>query len=193
MWAATAALLAASAIVISLLRLRLPYPLLPFLSFDLAEIPSVLALLILDLKAGVLVALAHWLTLNLGKPYHALIGPSMKLLAVLSMLLGFRLAWRSGNPSKGRLSLILGVGALTRVGVMAAVTFALYYLLFPQLYLSFASKIVGKVFGWEVESALALTLLIVGLTALFNLLHVPLSLIPATIIHKAYKRIRGEV
>jgi len=195
-WAATTALLAATAIVISMLRLRFPYPLLPFLSFDLSEIPSVLAFLILDLRAGALVALVHWLTLNLGRPYHAVIGPLMKLIAVLSMLLGFWIASRFvgkiSNTSKKSLLLFVVSGILTRVGIMSPIVFSLYYIFFPGSYLGFASKIVERIFGWSFSSELDLTLFIVGLTALFNLLHVPLSFLPASAIQEVYRKITGR-
>ncbi|MCX8192376.1 MAG: hypothetical protein N3G77_01020 [Nitrososphaeria archaeon] len=189
-WVAGTSLLASTAIIISLLRLRIPYPLLPFLSFDLAEIPSVLALLVLDFKSASTVALIHWLTLNLGRPFHAIIGPLMKLIAVISMLIGFRLVLsRSREVTKNKIVAMTMLGSLTRVGIMSLVTFLIYYVLFPETYLPTSEKILKNVFGLEVGSEITIALIIVVLTAFFNLLHVPLSLIPASSVYFVYKKI----
>ncbi|MCS7125952.1 MAG: hypothetical protein NZ929_03475 [Aigarchaeota archaeon] len=189
-WVAGTSLLASTAIIISLLRLRIPYPLLPFLSFDLAEIPSVLALLVLDFKSASTVALIHWLTLNLGRPFHAIIGPLMKLIAVISMLIGFRLVLsRSREVTKNKIVAMTMLGSLTRVGIMSLVTFLIYYVLFPETYLPTSEKILKNIFGLEVGSEITIALIIVVLTAFFNLLHVPLSLIPASSVYFVYKKI----
>lgn len=188
-WVAGTSLLASTAIIISLLRLRLPYPLLPFLSFDLAEIPSVLALLILDFKSALTVAIVHWLTLNLGRPFHVLIGPLMKLIAVVAMLVGFRIALGRRSPERARFVAMALFGSVTRVGVMSVVTFILYYFLFPAVYLPTSRGILKNVLGIDVGPDIVVASIIVGLTAIFNLIHVFLSLIPASSIYLAYRKI----
>ncbi|MEN2974974.1 MAG: hypothetical protein ABDH32_05275 [Candidatus Caldarchaeales archaeon] len=189
-WLAGTSLLASTAIMISLLRLRIPYPLLPFLSFDFAEIPSVIALLVLDFKSASTVAIVHWLTLNLGRPFHVIIGPLMKLIAVISMLVGFRLvAGKDGSMTRGKIAMMTALGILTRVGVMSIVTFMIYYVIFPEVYLPTSEKILKNVFGLEISSDIIVASIIVALTAIFNLIHVPLSLIPASSVYVLYKKI----
>lgn len=188
-WAASAALLAALSAVMALLKLKIPFPLLPFLTFHLSEIPVVLAYLLLGLGGGLLAALAGWLALLAGAAFHPGVGPTMKFLAEASMLLGFALAGgRRRGLGRRELALMGAVGAAARISVMSTATFALYYLLFPEVYLPFAGKVLSRLFGLEVGSQLALTLIIVGLTSVFNLLHTPLSLLPAAAIYKAYRR-----
>ncbi len=191
-WAAAVALLASLSVVMVLLRLKIPFPLLPFLTFHLSEIPVVIAFLLLGFRAGAAVSIASWLALNLGAPFQAVVGPLMKLLAELSMLLGLYLArrLRGSRERFGRRELVVAttLGALTRVVVMAAAAFALYYLIFPEVYLPFAGKLLGRIFGVSFDSSLIVALVIVGLTSLFNLLHTPLSVLPAAAIYKAYRK-----
>jgi len=195
-WAATVALLAALSAVMVVLKLRVPFPLLPFLTFHLSEIPVVLAFLLLGFRAGATVSVASWLALNLGAPFQAIVGPLMKLLAELSMLTGLYLAERMGakreSMGRGGLAGMTFMGALVRTGVMAAATFTLYYLIFPEIYLPFAGKILSKLFGFEMGPGLTAALIIVALTSVFNLLHAPLSILPAAAIHKAYRRMSGR-
>lgn len=190
-WVAGTSLLASTAIVISLLRFRFPYPLLPFLSFDLAEIPTVLALLVFDFKSAFIVAVIHWITLNFGKPYHVLIGPLMKLTAVISMLIGFRIVFNKSKVTLDRRNLLYMIisGSLVRVGLMSLVTFLLYYVFFPEVYLPTSTQVLKNVLGLEIESSFLVALITVILTAFFNLLHVPLSLLPAASVYALYRRI----
>lgn len=191
-WLTGTSLLASAALMFSLLHLRVPFPLLPFLSFDLAEMPSVLALLVIDFRSAFTVAVIHWLALNLGRPYHVLIGPLMKLIAVVSMLIGFRLALsrcRNESITRDKIAAMIGLGSLTRVGVMSLVTFILYYALFPEMYLPVSRGILKNVLGLEVESDIMVALSMVVLTAFFNLIHVFFSLLSATPIYVVYKKI----
>ena len=193
LWVSGAALLSASTILLALLRLKIPFPPLPFLTFRLDEILCVIAFLIFGFKAGLTVAFIEFLALNLGKPYHVLIGPSMKFLAMVSMLTGFEAAERL-RKSKSReferfyAAILLFMGIVFRVSVMAFATFILYYILFPKLYLPFAKGLLSRAIGLSFSSDLELVSILLLLTSLFNALHVPFSLIPAAIIHKMYVR-----
>ena len=137
LWVSGVALLSASTILLALLRLKIPFPLLPFLTFHFDEIPCVIAFLIFGFKAGLAAAFIEFLALNLGKPYHVLIGPLMKFLAMVSMLMGFAAAERL-RKSKSReferfdVAILLFMGIVFRVSVMAFATFILYYILFPK-------------------------------------------------------------
>ncbi|MEM2016652.1 MAG: hypothetical protein QW718_03865 [Nitrososphaerota archaeon] len=191
-WIAGTSLLASTAILMSLLRLRFPYPLLPFLSFDLAEIPAVLALLAFDFKSGFTVAVIHWITLNFGRPFHAIIGPLMKLIAVISMLIGFKIIFSKPNLTLNKriLGYMIISGSLIRIGLMSLATFLLYYVIFPEIYLPTSTQVLKNILVIELESTLLVGVVTVVFTALFNLLHVPLSLLPATSIYTLYKKIK---
>jgi riboflavin transporter FmnP len=180
-WLAGVAVLAAIAYALSLLRLRFSFPLLPFLSFDFAEIPDVLAYLLFGFYGGLLATVAHWVALNLGLPFHALVGPTMKLLAVLTTILGLEAAVRLGRGSL----LINGLAfsLMFRTLIMAAATFVLYYYLFPSTYLPFSQKVLGSI-GITVEGDLTLATVMVVFTSVFNILHVFLTVLPAYAIYR---------
>ena len=193
LWISGVALLSASTILLALIHLKIPFPPLPFLTFRFDEIPCVIAFLIFGFKAGLTVAFIEFLTLNLGKPYHVLIGPSMKFLAIVSMLTGFVVAdklWKLKFKEFKRfgITVFLFMGMIFRVSVMAFSTFILYYILFPKLYLPFAKGLLSRVMGLSFSSDLELVSILLLLTSLFNALHVFFSLIPATIVHKIYVR-----
>ena len=198
LWVSGVALLSASTILLALMHLKIPFPPLPFLTFRFDEIPCVIAFLIFGFKAGLTVAFIEFLALNLGKPYHVLIGPSMKFLAMVSMLTGSAAAEKL-RKSKSRefkkfdVAILLFMAIVVRVSVMAFATFILYYILFPKLYLPFAKDLLSRAMGLSFSSNLELVSILLLLTSLFNMLHVPFSLIPATIIHKIYMRsLRGS-
>jgi len=194
LWVSGVALLSASTILLALLRLKIPFPPLPFLTFRFDEIPCVIAFLIFGFKAGLTVAFIEFLALNLGKPYHVLIGPLMKFLAMVSVLTGFAAAERLRKSKSTReyerfyVAILLSMGIVFRVSVMAFPTFILYYILFPNLYLPFAKGLLSRAMGLSPLSDLELVSILLLFTSLFNALHVPFSLIPAAMIHRIYVR-----
>ncbi|GBC70445.1 hypothetical protein HRbin02_00212 [Candidatus Calditenuaceae archaeon HR02] len=182
-WIAGVAVLAALAYALSLMKLHLRYPLLPFLSFDISEIPDVLAYFMFGLSGGLVAAVAHWVALNFGTPFHQLVGPTMKLLAVLSTMLGLEAASRIKGGSMVLNSVALAL--LSRTAIMAGATFILYYYLFPGVYLPFSRKVLSGI-GIAVESDLTLATVMVAFTSIFNIIHVFMSVLPA---YAAYNRI----
>ena len=168
---AVAASLAALAYALGLLPASFPFPLLPFLRFDLAEIPDIFSFLLLGWKFGLVTALAHWYALvatATGVFAPPPIPQLLKLTAVLAMFLGVYVGVRvSEKVGRGRLLLPTIGGILARAGVMAPVTFALYYFLFPNIYLPFGKRALTAA-GFVANTDLAVATLITGLTALFN-------------------------
>lgn len=174
--------MAALAYVMGLAPASIPFPLLPFLRFDLAEIPDTVSFLLFGWKFGVITALAHWYGLVVtatGVFSPPPIPQLMKLTAVLSMFLGIYVGLKVADRiGRGRVVLSTVGGIAVRAGVMAPVTFALYYVLFPNIYLAFGKRTLTNL-GYVVETDLAVALIITGLTALFNAISaaylVPLS------------------
>jgi riboflavin transporter FmnP len=168
---AVAASLAALAYALGLLPASFPFPLLPFLRFDLAEIPDIFSFLLLGWKFGLMTALAHWYALVVtatGVFAPPPIPQLMKLTAVLAMFLGVHVGLKvSEKVQRGRLLLPTVGGIIARAGVMAPVTFALYYFLFPRIYIPFGKRTLTAV-GFAADTDLIVATLITGLTALFN-------------------------
>ncbi|MCS7094437.1 MAG: hypothetical protein NZ988_01325 [Thaumarchaeota archaeon] len=185
LWIAGVAALGGAAIAAGVARLSMPFPLLPFLRFDSAEIFDVLSMTLFGPVGGVVTTLAHWygLIVNGGSLVPG-VGETMKLTAVLSMLFGLYTGIRlSGGSFWWGL-----VGAVaSRTLVMALVTFLLYYVLLPEVYLPFGSRALQRV-GITVQGELTLAMLMTVLNAVFNLLHVFLSVVPAYAIHRSVLR-----
>ena len=171
--------MAALASAFGFLRLAFPYPLMPFLKFDLAEIPDTISFILLGPSGGLTTALTHWFVLNMKSSSVPVVGPLMKLLAISSMMLGLYIGAKlsgSGNRVRLLLNLILW-GMVSRVMIMGFATFVLYYALMPDTYIPFAQKVLNSV-GLHVSGVLDVALAKTLLTAVFNVLHVPLSVIP---------------
>jgi riboflavin transporter FmnP len=169
--AALTAVMSALAIAISTLKLEFPFYPLVFLKFDLAEIPSVLAFALVGAKASYLCALFHFAGL-LARGSDPL-GASMKLAAVVSMLAGLQIACH-------RWKLAIASAMATRALAMSTANFIVLGFLFPS-WLDFAWKLLASV-GMPVRSREEALLATLTLTAVFNCLHVLLSVIPAAAI-----------
>ncbi len=167
-------ILGGTAIALSLLRVEVPFPLLPYLKFDAAEIPDALAFYFCGLPYGLAATLIHFLGLVArgSDPVSA----SMKLGAVAAMLLGAaaarRLVWQ------------VVWGSTVRAVVMTIANYLYLYVLFPG-FLGYALSMVSWLGG-----AAALF----ALTAVFNVLHTVLTLVIARwIFEEVKKRLGGSL
>ncbi|MDG6929011.1 MAG: hypothetical protein JRN29_03055 [Nitrososphaerota archaeon] len=175
---ALAATLAALASLISISGLSVPFPLMPFLRFDAAEIPDALAFLLLGPTGGLAVTTIHWMTLNLSASFDPVVGPTMKFMAVFATLLGMYVGTlflgRGSSDRRSFLSLLVW-GTALRFLIMLPVTFALYYLVFPATYLTFAAKALAAA-GIMVSGQLATAIAVTLATALFNVMHAVITI-----------------
>ncbi|MEM3637281.1 MAG: hypothetical protein QXE12_01125 [Conexivisphaerales archaeon] len=170
---ALTALLSALAAILSLSAISVPFPLLPFLRFDLAEVPDVLAFLLLGPAGGMTVTLIHWMILNLHSSFDPIIGPTMKFMAVFATMLGLYLGTyfiRTSTTARRRFATLLFSGTLTRFLIMIPPTFLLYYLISPDRYLPFATQALSE-FGIHVSGVLAAAILVTAITGLYNVIH----------------------
>jgi riboflavin transporter FmnP len=174
---AVTAVMAALAIAISALRLEFPFYPLVFLKFDLAEIPSVLAFALVGARWSYLCALFHFAGL-LARGSDPL-GASMKLAAVVSMLAGLQIA-------RHRWKLAVISAMVTRAFAMSVANLAVLGFLFPS-WLDFAWKLLTSV-GVPVRSREEALLATLALTAVYNCLHVLLSVVPAAAIAEEVER-----
>jgi len=179
------AIMGTLAIILSLYRVEIPFPILVFLKIDFAEIPSFITYYLLGFNWGLLCSVIHWIMLlaRSGDP----VGPTMKFLAVSSNLLGMCFVKKiTGRVTKIYLILELVSGAMVRIAVMTIVNMVVLEVLFPS-YLNF-SKMLLENAGIKVATdydALASILIIVGF---FNLVHSIVSTLPALAIVSAIKK-----
>ena len=178
------------AIVFTLLKIEFPFPILPYLMFDLSEVPVVSAYLLVGPSSGFLTSVFHYLFLL--NRSGDILGPSMKFAAVFSMLVGLWLysslirLFRGG--SNGRLDLLLSstLGCILRIVVMSIFNVVVLLYIAPA-YLSYAAGLLSLLFGYSISESAALSWTLI-FTALYNLLHVLFSVLPSIFLVEAIKR-----
>lgn len=188
---AGAAVFGALAAALVVAPLSFPFPPIPYLKFDLAEIPIFTAYFLMGPWVGFLSATLCWVVHNLVGEFVPL-GPAMKYAAVVSTLAGLHLGvWllkrvRKRSVSAGVLA-GTGLGALTRSVVMTMFNY-LVLVVFMPFFFEFAVGCVEAFFGISFASDLDAFIWIFALTAVFNVLHTLLSVIPAYLTAEAVRR-----
>jgi len=156
------AMFAATSGALTEMHVMFPFPLLPFLEFDMAEIPDMIAFLILGPEAGILVATIHCILLyTLGA--FTIFSPLMKFFAEGSMFAGILLAKRYTK----RASVLAATSITARVVIMFFVTLMLYYVIMPDIYMPTAKLAMG-ILHISYLPPLYIAFLLVGLTSMFN-------------------------
>ncbi len=161
--------------------IQVPFPLVPFLIFDLGEIPAAAALMAGSPTASIVAALVYFGVLNFIGQFVP-IGPIYRLAALLSMLAGLYPFSRGGPPSGSRLAAAFALSTAIRVAVMTVLNYLLLTALFPGL-LGVAASAAYRYLHVDV-SPLELVL---GLTAAFNVAQSAISVLPASVAARALR------
>jgi len=183
---AGAAILGAMAFLLQL-YVKFPFPLLPWLVFDFAEIPTVVAFLLFGPVWGFLSSTILWLIMVVrGSSFPP--GPYMKLASIiamqLGMWLGFILAKKIGFRVSKTFALGIATGLALRVLVMTPINYIVVGVLFASnFYFNTASKSLSLV-GITLGSQGQFIVLMLAFTAVYNALHVILSTVPTLAITK---------
>jgi riboflavin transporter FmnP len=190
---AGAAVFAAMAAMLTVARAALPFPLIPYLQIDFAEIPIMIAFFLFGPVAAVIAELVHWLFLNVTGS-DAPLGPAIKLAAVLSTLAGFWLGSflysRLGLGVKSRpafaLVLMFGFGMVLRVAVMTVANYLVLLYIGPLFfgvdYVAYAKVVLEQTTGWQFAGEAALLFWVLVFTALYNVINLVVGAIPAGLI-----------
>lgn len=178
-------ILAALSVVMTMAKLAFPFLMLPYLKFELAEIPVVIAAASLPPRVSLYASLAYWFVLLLVGEWTP-IGPTMKFLAVISTVAGV-LAASAIVRRRGRLWALLcfALSSLIRTGVMTLANYAVLLFVMPG-FLEYASQLLhASGIGVGGEGVL---LVVLALTALYNVLHVAMDLAVSLPISRALER-----
>jgi len=147
--------------------LKIPFPWLPFLKFDLTGIPIMLSAFMIGLEAGAATSIVAFLAILVRS--GDVIGASMKALSEFSTVLGFSLGRRIlKGETRLTWALLYVLGCAVRILIMFILTipvFTLYY-------------------GMPLNVALAIS----PMAAFFNLIHGFLSMFGGNLIYEALKR-----
>ena len=182
---ATFGALAALITLVAPPALQPPFPILFYLKFDAAEVVDVMAFLIFGPTAGLLTATIHGLILSTAPGGTGPFGASLKFIAVISTYLGIFLASKLGKHSLIRTSIIMTLlGIATRV-LLTTIANYFYIVFLAQTifgvnYTGFAQFVLS-------QSGINLTGLdfigfILGLTAIYNVVHAIFSTVVALLI-----------
>lgn len=189
---AGAGVFAALAAILTLSRLEIPFPLIPYLKIDFAEIPILIAFFLFGPVAAVVSSVIHWLFLNF-QGSDAPLGPALKFVAEISTLGGFWLGNQVYRHIKGAkphptiaLSVMLAGGVSWRVAAMTVVNYVVLLYIAPIFfhadYLAFARMTLEQSIHWtfaDNTAVLAFTLLF---TAVYNILNLLVAAVPAGLI-----------
>ena len=128
------ALLTALAVILNL-TISFPAPYLTYLTYEVWEVPIVLALLMLGLRSGVTVAVLNSIVLELVKPQALPTGPLYNLAAIVAMFVGIlaaqRVAKRRGWGVVTLFAISTSLGVITRTSIMTVVNAIVLPLPYP--------------------------------------------------------------
>lgn len=177
-----ASVCASLAVFMTFYKVVFAFPVLPYLKFELAEIPVVIAFLVAGPFSGLLSSVIYWIILTMVGEWTP-IGPLMKFLAVTPTILG---VWgglvlsRRLKKSSVLLSMFLSVtlAIVARVIVTSLMNFLVLWWLFP-FFLDIAAKHLNTAIGFQADSPHSILFVTLVFTAVFNILHSFLSVIPS--------------
>lgn len=174
---------AALTIVLTFANTEVPFPLLPYLKFDLAEIPVMILLFLMGPVPALASEVVGWIALSVARGW--VLGPTMKFLAVTPMILGYWIGVRTFKRLFHRKKLgptfIFGtvIGAIVRIAATSIMNIVTLLLIAPD-FLKFAESMLRLV-GLTSSSAQVVLTWTILLTALFNTLQAFISAVPAAI------------
>lgn len=181
--AAYVVVFSALAIVLTFSKAEIPYPLLPYLKFDFAEVPAMMALLLGGLVPALATGVVHWIGLSIARGW--VLGPLMKFLAVIPMVVGFwlgiRIYKRKWTVKSIAAALLFGIAI--RIAVCSVANIAVLLFVAPE-FLRFSEYSLRAV-GINVASTNDALLWTLAFNGIFNALHVILSCIIAMVLFRA--------
>lgn len=168
--------------ILAMMPLSFSFPLIPYLKFDIAEIPVVTAFLGFGPVPGFISALTYWLVLNVFGEWTP-IGPAMKFIAVASMLAGLWVSYKLLSRFRMPYISLFIFSSLVRVLATTACNYLVLVVVAP-FFLEFAVKSLSVALCLEMEAGLGGLLLVLVFTTVYNILHVALSLLPSMLLVK---------
>jgi riboflavin transporter len=176
---------------------KIPFPLLPFLLYNVWEIPIVVCFLVFGPKTGVTVAILNSFVLLVLTPQFLPTGPFYNLIAVLSMIIGVFVAFKiytyrcpmeniSSFLKTHKLGLSISMTTLGIASRVAITTVANYFLISQPSPIGF-----GSFFQFEGLTGHAAVIAYLPFSILFNatlaLYTIPIALVIAIAIVSTVK------
>lgn len=189
---AGAAVFATLAALLTLSKAAIPFPLIPYLQIDFAEIPILIAFFLFGPVAAAISAVIHWLFLNV-MGADAPLGPVLKFTAEISTVAGFwvgNLVYRRVRGTRPHptfaLSVLLGGGVLLRVAAMTLANYIVLLYVAPVFfhadYLAYARMILEQTTHWTFADNVAALVFVLLFTAVYNIINLLVAVVPAGLI-----------
>ncbi len=175
------AIMGAFATILSLMKIEIPFPILIYLKIDFAEIPVFLTYFLCNTRFSIVSSLLHFLGLFLRT--GDILGPSMKMIAEVSNLIGLFIG---SLIKKKDIKYEALTGILFRTVAMTAINIPILTVLFPA-YLDFSKSLLEQV-GFKLVSSFHILFYTLLLIAIYNVLNSLLSIIISYIIYKSTKK-----
>ncbi len=178
---------ASIAIVLTIAKVVIPFPPLPYLKFEIAEIPVIISLLIASFRIAITTCIIYWFVLLIVGEFTP-IGPTMKFLSTLSTIMGIYIGekiFRSSilELSKFRQGLIVLIAILFRCIVMTIANTVVLIVFLPG-FLDFAVELLRSIGVVVEENFLAKLSIVLLFTALFNTIHTVMDIYASIPISK---------
>jgi riboflavin transporter FmnP len=174
------------AVVVRILGIKLPFPPIPYLTFEFAEIPIILGFLFYGPAVGLVSVFSYWIILNVVGSFVP-IGPAMAFAASLSTIcgiwVGLKAAGRLGFSKDLAITLGFIIGSTFRIIVMSFFNYIVLCVLMPSFF-DFASKSLSTFLGVSFSSQVYALTLIFIFTAIFNIIQVAIIFVPSLPIVK---------
>ncbi|MEM2004167.1 MAG: hypothetical protein QXI52_01715 [Nitrososphaerota archaeon] len=180
------------AALLTIFPLDFPFPLVPYLRFDAAEIPVFVAFMLFGPTAGLATCVTYLgvlLPITMGEWLWP-IGPFLKFFATASQVLGMSIGFRVYRLLKrgGYAAFLIQLTTLGMILRIMVMTLANYAVLTMTAQVEFIGALLRTITGWSLSSSTEVIVIILVLTALFNALHTPLSMMPAALLVKRISR-----
>jgi len=174
--------------LLTVFPLDFPFPLIPYLRFDLAEIPVFVVFMLYGPLAGLLTSITYLgvlLPITMGEWLWP-IGPFLKFLAVASQVVGMYLGFRAYRLVRrgGYASFFTQLTLLGMTLRIIAMTLGNYAVLTMTSQVEYVASLMRVITGWSLSSGTEVLVIVLALTAVFNALHTPLSMMPAALLVK---------
>jgi Predicted membrane protein len=124
------------AVVVRILGIKLPFPPIPYLTFEFAEIPIILGFLFYGPAVGLVSVFSYWIILNVVGSFVP-IGPAMAFAASLSTIcgiwVGLKAAGRLGFSKDLAITLGFIIGSTFRITVMSFFNYIIFMCSYAKL------------------------------------------------------------
>lgn len=156
------------------------FPIIPYLKFDPAEIIVAISLFLFGPLIALLLAFLHFILLHFPSTQYPIIGPGFKFLAESSTVIATYLAFKFSKSEN--LKVRLGYAILASLILRNIVMSIANYLILVTLFAGAVDPIfqgIAKITGITAYDSIGKILVILLFTAVYNSIHVFITLLPA--------------